>query len=269
MPDLSIIMPVYNGGAYLKDSIGSILNTIKNVSWELMLCNDGSTDDTENLISPFLSDERIRYVKHEQNRGVCSTRNELIGLSTADILLVLDCDNILQDGMVDKMYVMLNQDVLVVCTEKIQFFGYGGNTSLTVGGMWDFSRFGGMVGLQQMICGSGDVPPSSGNYMFKKIVFNAVGGYHREDVQETWGFGFRHIAAGYPIHICPGTAYYHRFCRKGLYLSLSKEAMTRAAYDMIHRVKNKLTDDSQQVLEEYAQSRDGNKMVESGRLRAK
>ena len=60
--DVSVILPVYNGGEYLSAAIQSILNQSFG-NFELIIVNDGSLDHTEEVISSF-SDDRIVYVKN-------------------------------------------------------------------------------------------------------------------------------------------------------------------------------------------------------------
>ena len=59
MDIVSVILPTYNRAGYIKDAIESVLNqTYKNI--ELLIIDDGSTDNTEEVISPFLKDNRIK-----------------------------------------------------------------------------------------------------------------------------------------------------------------------------------------------------------------
>ena len=74
MNDLvSIIMPSYNTGKYIKETIESVLaQSYKN--WELIIVDDCSTDDSDEVVSQFV-DERIRYIKNEKNSGAAISRN--------------------------------------------------------------------------------------------------------------------------------------------------------------------------------------------------
>lgn len=74
MNDLvSIIMPSYNTGKYIADSIHSVLaQTYEN--WELIIVDDCSTDDTDSIVAAF-ADPRIRYLKKEVNTGAAESRN--------------------------------------------------------------------------------------------------------------------------------------------------------------------------------------------------
>ena len=71
---VSIIMPVFNGGEYLKLAIESILNqTYKNI--EFLIMNDGSTDKTEEIVKEF-NDERIVYFSNKKNIGLTRSLNK-------------------------------------------------------------------------------------------------------------------------------------------------------------------------------------------------
>jgi len=66
-PEISVILPVYNGGKYLKESIDSILNQTFN-NYELIIVNDGSTDESLDIIISY-KDERIKLI-NQKNTGL-------------------------------------------------------------------------------------------------------------------------------------------------------------------------------------------------------
>ncbi len=91
-PKVSIIMPVYNGDAFLKDSIGSILCQTFH-DFELLLIDDGSTDGSGATCRNFQqNDERIRYV-HQKNGGISSARNHGLRLAQGEWCTFCDCDD--------------------------------------------------------------------------------------------------------------------------------------------------------------------------------
>lgn len=90
-PLVSIVLPVYNAGVYLKEAIQSILDqTYTNI--ELIIINDGSTDDSEKLIKSF-TDDRIRYV-YQQNTGLAGALNAGLKASNGKYIARQDQDDI-------------------------------------------------------------------------------------------------------------------------------------------------------------------------------
>lgn len=92
-PLVSIIMPAYNGGAYIEDAVKSvILQSYTN--WELLIIDDQSSDNSLDIAYSFSkTDERIRVIALKKNSGVANARNVGIGKSTGDYIAFLDSDD--------------------------------------------------------------------------------------------------------------------------------------------------------------------------------
>lgn len=111
-PKISVLLPVYNAENYLKEAIISVLNqTFKD--FELIILNDGSTDNSENIIQAF-TDSRIRYVANETNLGLIKTLNKGIALSTGKYIARMDADDICSTNRFEKQFSFLEQNVKVV-----------------------------------------------------------------------------------------------------------------------------------------------------------
>lgn len=90
-PLVSIIMPTFNRAYVIADGIQSVLDqTYQN--WELLICDDGSTDNTEGVIGQF-EDNRIRYFKLPKGNGPVA-RNFGLKYASGDYIAYLDSDNI-------------------------------------------------------------------------------------------------------------------------------------------------------------------------------
>ena len=76
IPDISIIMGVYNGAEYLKDAVDSILNQTY-TDFEFIIINDGSTDETTKILNTY-TDNRIIIINQE-NLGLTLTLNKNLG----------------------------------------------------------------------------------------------------------------------------------------------------------------------------------------------
>lgn len=94
MNDLvSIIMPSYNTAKYIAESIRSVLTqTYEN--WELLIVDDCSTDNTDEIVKPFLTDERIKYFKNENNSGAAVSRNRALREAKGKWIAFLDSDDL-------------------------------------------------------------------------------------------------------------------------------------------------------------------------------
>lgn len=92
-PFFSIVVPVYNSHQYLRECLESVLNqTFRD--FELIIVDDGSTDCSFDICTGYAnSDDRIRLLRHEHNRGASAARNTGLLAATGEYLLFLDNDD--------------------------------------------------------------------------------------------------------------------------------------------------------------------------------
>ena len=94
MDKVSIILPVYNSEKYVKHTISSIFNQVYK-SWELIIVNDASTDNSLNEIyNASKNDERIKVISLKENKGVSYCRNIAIKQATGRYLAFIDADDL-------------------------------------------------------------------------------------------------------------------------------------------------------------------------------
>ena len=86
-------MPTFNRARYIGEAIKSVQNqTLRD--WELIVIDDGSTDDTEKIVREIATtDPRISYFKNEKNLGIAKTRNRGVSLAKTDFIAMLDSDD--------------------------------------------------------------------------------------------------------------------------------------------------------------------------------
>ncbi len=119
-PFVSVVMPVYNGGQYLKAAIESILTqTFKN--FELVIINDGSTDQSEDIIKTY-QDERVRLISRG-NKGLVDTLNEGITKARGELIARMDADDISEPTRLEEQVKFL---------EKYPDIGLVGTTSFII-----------------------------------------------------------------------------------------------------------------------------------------
>lgn len=108
---VSIIMGIFNCEVTLTETINSIIRqTYKN--WELILCDDGSTDRTFDIAKDFEKKEkRIRLIKNPQNLGLPRTLNKCLTLCTGEYIMRHDADDLMVENRLEKqVYYMDNNN---------------------------------------------------------------------------------------------------------------------------------------------------------------
>lgn len=110
---VSIIMPVYNGEKYIKEAIESIINQTYS-NWELLIVDDGSTDNTASIIKEF-NDSRIKYM-YQKNQGPSAARNKGLDLAEGNYIAFIDADDMYVNEKLEKQvaYLEENSDVDIV-----------------------------------------------------------------------------------------------------------------------------------------------------------
>ncbi|WP_068537032.1 glycosyltransferase family 2 protein [Paenibacillus glacialis] len=113
---VSIVMPTYNRETIIPGSIQSIQNQTYG-NWELIIVDDGSTDQTEQLIQQYIeTDNRIKYIKNERSKGPAGTRNTGITSAKGSYIAFLDSDDKwLEYHLKDSLNVMIshNMDICI------------------------------------------------------------------------------------------------------------------------------------------------------------
>lgn len=88
----SVLMPTYNQCAFIRRAILSLMKqTYK--EWELIIINDGCTDETEDYIADYLEDPRITYIKNEENTGLGHALNQGLDAAKYDYIAYLPSDD--------------------------------------------------------------------------------------------------------------------------------------------------------------------------------
>ncbi len=158
----SIIIPTFNRAMILHKAIESVLYQTY-TKWELVIVDDGSTDDTRGLVEKYLFNKQIKYI-YQNNAGVCAARNNGARAAKGDYLIFLDSDDTVEVNWLFDFHKEIedsNYDI-VYCSIKIQ---YQDNTILNK----DVENpYGNNRGLGSELAGS---------WALKKELFFEVGQY--------------------------------------------------------------------------------------------
>jgi glycosyltransferase involved in cell wall biosynthesis len=118
LPEVSVVMPVYNGQKYLKEAIESILNqSFRN--FEFIIIDDGSTDESREIIKSF-KDERILLIE-QKNMGVAIALNNAIKKSRTNLIARMDSDDIAMSDRLElqRFFLKSNSDYVLVGSNAI------------------------------------------------------------------------------------------------------------------------------------------------------
>ena len=114
MKKISIIVPIFNVEKYLDKSISNIIDqSYSNI--EIILVNDGSTDNSLNICNKYKKiDDRI-IVINQKNKGASAARNKGRDIATGEYILFVDSDDILNKNLIDEISVQIEQNKDVIC----------------------------------------------------------------------------------------------------------------------------------------------------------
>lgn len=89
---VSIIMPSWNTGRFIAESIQSVLEQTY-ANWELLIVDDCSSDNTETIVKSF-KDSRVKYFRNTKNSGAALTRNRALREAKGEWVAFLDSDDL-------------------------------------------------------------------------------------------------------------------------------------------------------------------------------
>lgn len=197
---ISILLSTYNRADYLPKAIDSVLAQTYS-DWELLISDDGSTDATQSIITPYLHDSRVSYLPHA-NIQVSRSRNLAAHMSQGDFFAILDSDDYYAAEHLETNLHFLDRHALDFCHSHpiIQ----GGPTEFYVADKNDLSK---KIHINDCAVG--------GTFFFKRAVFEALGGFKDVGYSEDGDFFERAQAAGFKMGLCPTPTYHYNVVTPG------------------------------------------------------
>lgn len=106
---VSIIMPSYNTARFISETIESVLAQAY-PNWELIIVDDCSADDTDAIVRPYLSDDRIRHIKNKKNSGAAVSRNRALREAKGKWIAFLDSDDLWLPEKLEKQIAFMEKN---------------------------------------------------------------------------------------------------------------------------------------------------------------
>lgn len=120
MPKVSIIIPIYNAEKYIQTTVDSVLSQTFS-DWELLLIDDCSKDHTSSICEKLVqSDNRITYIRQNENGGPAKARNVGIGYAKGEYLAFVDSDDTIEPTFLERLVStsIVNNADIVWCNYK-------------------------------------------------------------------------------------------------------------------------------------------------------
>lgn len=190
-PRFSVTIPAYNAAATLAETVRSVqAQTLS--EWELVIVDDGSTDETLRIAEEFaVTDARIRVVSQE-NRGSGGAYNTAVREARADLLVMLSADDLLEPEHLAAFdaFISENPDAAIFTAGGWYEYEDGTRELSRLHEAWAQSTECGLTDLlSACFFGIGAV--------YRREVFDAVGGFREDIYAEDYLFWLLAIARGY------------------------------------------------------------------------
>ena len=113
-PIVSVIIPAYNCAESISKAIDSAL--IQDVPLEVIVLNDCSKDNLDDVMQKYQDYDNVRYIKNEKNLGAAKTRNKGVGLAKGEYVAFLDGDDYWAEHKLDKQLKLMKETKTVLCS---------------------------------------------------------------------------------------------------------------------------------------------------------
>ena len=131
-PVVSIVMPCYQNGATLEQTVRSVQRQTFE-GWELIAVNDGSTDDTGERLRALAKEEPRLRVLHQENGGVSRARNAGLAAARGEWVFFADADDLLTADALSVLLAMTDAETDIVCGAYImRYTDEGGREELSI-----------------------------------------------------------------------------------------------------------------------------------------
>ena len=189
MPEISVVVPVYNVRDYLRKNIESILNqTFRD--FELILVNDGSKDDSLDILREYeKKDDRITVID-KPNGGLSDARNAGMQIATGKYIQFIDSDDFIEPELLEKCYRKMEETGAdMVIFDIYQYFLATGKKEV-IAVPFDDRKTYSIQSNPEMIT---MIPNAAWNKMYKMSLFKA------NDITYPWGCYYEDLGTTYRL----------------------------------------------------------------------
>lgn len=218
---ISFVIPAYNCAKTVNEAVESIFNGNFTKGDEVIIIDDGSTDNTLKVIKKLQKKYPIIQIfEHHYNKGSAAAgRNTGIDKSKNDLIFCLDADNVLSFNSINRLKeYMFSKKADVAAFGELHYFI---KNKRKVTHRWVFNQ---VITLQDCLA-EPKFPGATGNYLFTKQSWLKAGRYNESvgGAYDSWVFGFCQLASGAKMVTMPNAYYYHRYGYESAFVRSSKK----------------------------------------------
>lgn len=260
---VSVIIANYNYGRFLNEAVDSVLKQTISAD-EIILIDDCSTDGSQEIAN--LYQEKLKIVLNEENLGIVDNFNKAVRLSTGDYVCILGADNLMRSDYIEKCKAALDKQENAACAytdmtifgalapklaEEVQatylFDTHIENCSVY---LWEFTD-----PTEEALANLENLNFIHGSSMYRRFVFDKIGGYVKTDGPEDHNLFMRMIDAGWGVtHVKFPLIKYrqHSITQANSVLNLQlSEAKLREKHSQISNERDSLLSERDSLLSEY------------------
>lgn len=199
---VSVIIPSFNYGHFIGECIDSVLMQ-EGVKLELIVVDDGSTDNTEEIVGCY--GRKVNYI-YQENSGLSSARNTGIENSCGDYVQFLDADDLLEKNcLLEKLLAIKALRKKSIIVSKSYYFDVVNESKINKVGQWYLYS----EGLNVHLCRLNIAPPHA--FFLPREIFDLVGNFDESFKGcEDYDFWLRALGAGYNFFSCKKAVVYYR-----------------------------------------------------------
>jgi len=223
---VSILLPVYNCGRYLRDALESLLSQTFQ-DFELLAIDDGSADNTAEILHSY-QDRRLRVVHNERNLGLVKTLNRGLELAQGRYIARADADDIYLPERLEKQFSFIEQhpEFAAVGSWYLKIDPEGKRLGITkTPADPEAIRF-------RILTENSMAHPTM---FFSREVANSLGGYSDLKLVEDWDLWSRMLSSGYKIANIPEALVKYRVHSENISLLCQSSIRRQAFSSMIRR----------------------------------
>lgn len=236
MSDLiSVIIPSYNCANYIGQALSSVLKqSYQNI--ELVICDDGSKDNSIDVICDFLSKKEVYnrfssiiFKKRNENRGAHYTINEGICMASGECVAILNADDLYQENRFTEMYNQMLKSKSKMAFSSVLTIDANSNYCTSEEGLY-FNNLQQDIGLEKSLSQDliiKNLSISTGNLLFYKKLYTKLNGFNDYKYIHDWDFILRACLLTEPTFVS-NTEYLYRLHTQNSFRELDDVAYTES-----------------------------------------